>query len=168
MHGPRRAEALVKELIAKKVEVLAELVGTGAGAQVVTTLGDGPRPTVDRCPGCAELDFTRSRAGGTWRCARCFPLSEGTAAEWWPKVGEQVDFTAIFGGAHERDDGPEPRNSRCYVCLSEKFWRLKPAGIWICRRCHPPIVAAAEIECWPSRPDNMARQPLAEAAGGGA
>jgi hypothetical protein len=91
VRGPKRAEALARELLARKVEVLAILDAAPGGG-----LGDGPSPTLERCLSCRERDFVRPRSGGTWCCARCQPLPSGIVAEWWPVVGESCDFGAVL------------------------------------------------------------------------
>jgi len=117
--------------------------------------GDGRHPSVARCGSCGESDFTRPRAGGTWRCARCRPYDlPGGDIEWWPRVGDAVPFAAsdVLGGSDTRDNGPAPMRPSCYCCGSRRFWRLRSGGDWVCPRCHPPLVDPGEIETWEAAP----------------
>lgn len=107
--------------------------------------GDGEKPSVERCGSCGEPDFVRPRIGGTWRCARCKPYDlPGSEIEWLPRVEEPfVSLDMLLGSGQPTGSSPA---TACSCCSEANWWRLKPAGPWVCARCHPPLPAPDLIE----------------------
>lgn len=97
VRGPRRAEHLAKQILARKEEVLVVL----QEEERIPEYGDGDRPSVDRCPLCREPDFTRPLPRGMWCCARCHPYMGYAPSdlEWWPKIGLRVPIDEDLGTA---------------------------------------------------------------------
>jgi ribosomal protein L37AE/L43A len=137
VRGPRRAEALAQQILARKAAAIAGLRSARPVERPATDdagCADGPLPSVARCSSCDEPDFVSPQAGIAWRCARCGPSDPPpTEIDGWPRIGQTAPFEA------------EPSAS-CYACGATACWRLKAGGPWVCRRCHPPLVAADLIE----------------------
>lgn len=147
-------EAVTPELLERLKACKPDLLGFQRAIEAeaaelarMAEASDWDRPEVERCRVCHELDFVRPRVGGTWRCARCAPYRDlpGLAVEWWPKIGLRVPIEEIFVGGHVESIGSTP-NGPCLCFTWTTWWRLKPAGLWVCSRCHPPIPPEAEIE----------------------
>jgi len=147
VRGPRRAEPLARQVLARKEEMIVLLApqpATHSGADS----GSGDRPVPDRCPACNEGDFVRPHASGAWRCARCRPYDlSGTEVEWWPRVdGPFVSLDVLLGA-----DSPRLGAASCSCCGERRWWRLRAterysAGPWVCARCHPPLPQPETIE----------------------
>lgn len=101
---PRRlvTSELLEQMTLQKLELLALLTDPHGETPVVAgfglNAGSSDRPCPASCPRCGERDFTRPRAGGAWRCARCVPFDlPGDEVEWWPRVeGPFVPLDALL------------------------------------------------------------------------
>lgn len=97
------------------------------------------------CPLCAGREFYLLPIGDRWICAFCAPPADRVPIrlKWIdeeepleePPLGELVPLGtgALLEGV-------------CRICNSDRRWRLKPSGPWICSVCHPPLPAPEEIE----------------------
>ena len=121
VRGPRSEELLAQELLARKAEVIAVLK---ANPQLIDL--DRFAAEVLLLSGRQLLDESESGLAGPF-----VPLEE----------------VAGGVGASAQNDPGVP----CRCCGSARWWRLRvaehrPAGRWVCARCHPPIIRAEAIE----------------------
>jgi hypothetical protein len=102
VRGPRRLEALARELIDRKGEVMAALAEEKQTAwedAVPLELGDFKIRTLDdllssetdqprrRCYACRNARWWRLKRGGPWTCGRCHPPMVGEAGVVWTEGG---------------------------------------------------------------------------------
>ncbi len=45
-------------------------------------------------------------------------------------------------------DGTAPARV-CWCCGANRWWKRRGGNWWVCGRCHPTSLSAAEIETWP-------------------